>query len=125
MSDYGYEPTLRACAASLRRLGLEYVDLYLLHWPVPSDFETTIAAYRAAGKLLAEGRVRAIGVSNFSLRDLRTLTSRSALRMSSPPTGPKRFTSRTSLSGRTRCTRSPDTIPYNDRRAVTGGGPMR
>ena len=48
MGDYGYESTLRAFDASLRKLGLEYVDLYLLHWPMPSNFEATIASYRNA-----------------------------------------------------------------------------
>jgi diketogulonate reductase-like aldo/keto reductase len=74
LSDYGYEKALRAFESSLRRLGLDYLDLYLLHWPVPSDFETTIASYQALEKLLAEGRVRAIGVSNFSAQHLKTLT---------------------------------------------------
>jgi diketogulonate reductase-like aldo/keto reductase len=74
LTDYGYESALRACVASLHRLRLEYVDLYLLHWPVPSNYEATIASYKAAEKLLADGRVRAIGVSNFSASDLRTLT---------------------------------------------------
>src|SRR5436190_1953101 len=59
ISDYGYEPALRAFDASLRRLGLDYVDSYLLHWPMPSDFEATVAAYRAAETLLADGRTPA------------------------------------------------------------------
>jgi diketogulonate reductase-like aldo/keto reductase len=50
----------------LGRLGLDYVDLYLLHWPVPTNFEVTVQSYRAAERLLKEGRTRAIGVSNFS-----------------------------------------------------------
>ncbi len=79
MTDYGYEHTLRAFDASLRKLGLEYVDLYLLHWPVPSDFDATVASYRAAEKLLAEGRVRAIGVSNFSAKHLETLLARAVV----------------------------------------------
>jgi diketogulonate reductase-like aldo/keto reductase len=70
ISDYGYERALRACDASLRKLGLDYVDLYLLHWPVPSDFAATVAPYQAAEKLLADGRVRAIGVANFSPKHL-------------------------------------------------------
>jgi len=73
MSDYGSERTLRAFEVSLRKLGLDYLDLYLLHWPVPSDFDTTVAAYRIAETLLAEGRVRAIGVSNFSAKHLERL----------------------------------------------------
>src|SRR4051812_16577554 len=52
MSDYGYDRTLRAFDVSQRKLGLDSVDLYLLHWPVPTDFETTVASYKAAEKLL-------------------------------------------------------------------------
>ena len=77
LSEYGYESALRAFNASLRRLGLDYVDLYLLHWPVPSNFDATVASYRAAEKLLAEGRVRAIGVSNFSPTHLKNCMERS------------------------------------------------
>jgi diketogulonate reductase-like aldo/keto reductase len=75
ISDYGYERALRAFDVSLRKLGLEYVDLYLLHQPLPSDFEATVASYRAAEKLLADGRVRAIGVSNFSEKNLADLAA--------------------------------------------------
>ena len=74
--DYGYEPALRAFDASLRRLGLDYVDLYLLHWPVPGDFGATVASYKAAEKMLGEGRARAIGVSNFNTRHLDELIRR-------------------------------------------------
>jgi 2,5-diketo-D-gluconate reductase A len=79
IADYGYEEALRAFEASLRRLGLDYVDLYLLHEPVPSDFNSTIAAYEALAELLADGRVRAIGVSNFSSRHLEALVGRTAV----------------------------------------------
>jgi diketogulonate reductase-like aldo/keto reductase len=79
MSDYGYDRTLRAFGISQRKLGLDYVDLYLLHWPVPTDFETTVASYKAAEKLLEEGRVRAVGVSNFSPRDLDHLIARTSV----------------------------------------------
>jgi diketogulonate reductase-like aldo/keto reductase len=79
ISDYGYERALRAFDASLHRLGLDYVDSYLLHWPMPSDFEATVAAYRAAENLLADGRVRAIGVCNFSPKNLDDLIARSSV----------------------------------------------
>lgn len=73
ISDFGFEQALRACDVSLRKLGLDYVDLYLIHWPVPKNFEATIAAYKAAEQLLADGKTRAIGVSNFSPQHLETL----------------------------------------------------
>jgi diketogulonate reductase-like aldo/keto reductase len=76
ISDYGYDSALRAFDASLRRLGMDYVDLYLLHWPVPSDLDATVASYRAVEKVLADGRARAIGVCNHSPRHLETLISR-------------------------------------------------
>ncbi|MBA0207734.1 aldo/keto reductase [Pectobacterium brasiliense] len=70
ISDYGYDSTLHAFDRSLRKLGLDYLDLYLLHWPMPTDFDATVASWKAAEKLLADGRVRAIGVSNFSAQHL-------------------------------------------------------
>src|SRR4051812_32600206 len=73
ISDYGHEAAKVGFEASLRRLGLEHVDLYLLHQPVPTHFDDTIAAYRAAETFLAGGRAKAIGVSNFSAEHLRTL----------------------------------------------------
>lgn len=76
VTDYGYESALRAFDASLRRLGLEYLDLYLLHWPLPSNFDATVASYRALEKLLADGRVRAIGVCNFGQQHLQALIDR-------------------------------------------------
>jgi diketogulonate reductase-like aldo/keto reductase len=82
VTDFGYESALRAFDASMRRLGLDYLDLYLLHWPVPSDFESTIAAYRAAEKLLADGRTRAIGVCNFGTKHLERLIERTSVRPS-------------------------------------------
>ncbi|MGE3151317.1 MAG: aldo/keto reductase [Nitrospiraceae bacterium] len=66
ISDYGYDAALRAFDVSVNKLGVEYLDLYLLHWPVPSSWNETIAAWQAAKKLLADGRVRAIGVCNFT-----------------------------------------------------------
>lgn len=60
--DHGFEETLTAFNESLEKLGMEYVDLYLIHWPVPGKYLTT---WRALEKLYEEGRVKAIGVSNF------------------------------------------------------------
>jgi diketogulonate reductase-like aldo/keto reductase len=64
-SDHGYEAALRAFDESLTRLGLEFVDLYLIHWPVERHRSDT---WRALEKLYAEGRCRAIGVSNYMIR---------------------------------------------------------
>ncbi|CAL9614256.1 aldo/keto reductase [Streptomyces sp. enrichment culture] len=63
-SEQGYDSTLRAFDASLERLGLDYVDLYLIHWPVPAR-DAYVDTYKAFEKILADGRARAIGVSNF------------------------------------------------------------
>jgi len=65
ISDYGYEATLHAFEKSAGKLGVERLDLLLLHQPLPSRFDLTLDAYRALEKLLADGRVRAIGVGNF------------------------------------------------------------
>ncbi|AWW36811.1 MULTISPECIES: aldo/keto reductase [Streptomyces] len=62
--DQGYDATLRAFDVSLGKLGLDYVDLYLIHWPMPSKGKF-VDTYKAFESLLADGRVRAIGVSNF------------------------------------------------------------
>lgn len=76
MHDFGHDEALRAFDKSMAKLGLDYLDLYLLHWPIPSDFGNTVASYQAAQKLLAEGRVRAIGVSNFTPAQLDDLIRR-------------------------------------------------
>lgn len=73
LADYGYEAALRAFDRSMSNLGLDYLDLYLLHWPSPSSFDLTIAAYQAAEKLRAEGRIRSIGVCNFNAGHLEAL----------------------------------------------------
>ena len=66
VSDYGYDRALHGFDVSTRKLGLDTVDLYLLHQPLPQAPDDTVGAYKAAERLLAEGRTRAIGVSNFS-----------------------------------------------------------
>ncbi|MFC5287910.1 aldo/keto reductase [Actinokineospora guangxiensis] len=63
-SDQGYDTTLRAFDASLDRLGMDYVDLYLIHWPTPKR-ALYVDTWRAFEKLRADGRARSIGVSNF------------------------------------------------------------
>ncbi|MDT0125052.1 aldo/keto reductase [Paenibacillus sp. RRE4] len=69
-SDQGYESTLAAFEESMQRLELEYLDLYLIHWPVKGKYKDT---WRALEKLYKEGRVRAIGVSNFQIHHLEDL----------------------------------------------------
>ncbi|MYW96161.1 aldo/keto reductase [Amycolatopsis rubida] len=65
ISDYGYDETLHSFDKSAGKLGVDQIDLLLLHQPVPTDFARTIGAYKALEKLLADGKVRAIGISNF------------------------------------------------------------
>ncbi|MED3624113.1 aldo/keto reductase [Neobacillus thermocopriae] len=69
-SDQGYESTLQAYETSLKKLGLEYLDLYLIHWPGKDKYKET---WKALEKLYKEGRVRAIGVSNFHIHHLEEL----------------------------------------------------
>jgi diketogulonate reductase-like aldo/keto reductase len=66
-SDQGYESTLQAFNKSLKRLDLSYLDLYLIHWPVPGMSEET---WKAMVRLLQEQKTRAIGVSNYDIGDL-------------------------------------------------------
>src|SRR3954467_9806958 len=65
ISDYGYDETLHAFDKSARKLGVDQIDLLILHQALPSAFDQTLDAYRALETLLADGKVRAIGVSNF------------------------------------------------------------
>ncbi len=73
-SDQGYDSTLRAFEGSLKRLGLDYLDLYLVHFPVPDVRKET---WRAMETLLQKERCRAIGVSNFTIRHLEELIEES------------------------------------------------
>jgi len=75
-ADQGYDSALRAFDASLARLGFDYVDLYLLHWPVAGK---RLDSWRALEKLHAEGRARAIGVSNFLVPHLEELLVHASL----------------------------------------------
>ncbi len=76
ISDYGYDEALHAFDKSAGKLGVEQIDLLLLHQPLTSDFEKTVGAYKALEKLLADGKVRAIGVSNFMPHVLANLLER-------------------------------------------------
>ncbi|MGM7681071.1 aldo/keto reductase [Cytobacillus sp. Hm23] len=69
-SDQGFESTLRAFEESLARLNLDYLDLYLIHWPVEGKYKET---WRALEQLYKDGKVRAIGVSNFHVHHLQDL----------------------------------------------------
>ena len=71
-SDHGYDSAFAAFDASCDRLGLEYVDLYLIHWPAPGR-DRYVDTWRAMEKIYADGRTRAIGVSNFQANHLRRL----------------------------------------------------
>ena len=73
ISDYGYDETLHAFEKSARKLGVAQIDLLILHQALPSEFDKTLAAYRALETLLADGKVRAIGVSNFMVDHLTRL----------------------------------------------------
>ena len=65
ITDYGYDKTLHAFDKSARKLGIDRIDLLILHQALPGEFDRTIGAYKALETLLADGKVRAIGVSNF------------------------------------------------------------
>lgn len=79
ISDYGYDEALRGFEKSARKLDVNTVDLLLLHQPLAADFDKTVAAYKAIETLLADGRVRAIGVSNQTPAELDELISRTGV----------------------------------------------
>ncbi len=68
-ADQGYENTIKAFDASLEKLGIDYVDLYLIHWPTPK-FDQYVETYKALENLYKEGRSKAIGVCNFDIEHL-------------------------------------------------------
>jgi diketogulonate reductase-like aldo/keto reductase len=73
ISDYGYDQTLHGFEKSARKLRVDQIDLLILHQALPSQFGLTLEAYRALETLLADGKVRAIGVSNFMVEHLTRL----------------------------------------------------
>jgi 2,5-diketo-D-gluconate reductase A len=77
-ADHGYDSTKKALDASLRRLNMDYVDLYLIHWPLPR-LDRYVDSWRAMEELLAEGKTRAIGVSNFLAEHLDRLAEGSSV----------------------------------------------
>lgn len=70
ITDFGYDATLHAFDKAVGKLGIEQLDLLILHQALPGEFALTVAAYKALEKLYADGKVRAIGVSNFMPRHL-------------------------------------------------------
>jgi diketogulonate reductase-like aldo/keto reductase len=79
ISDYGYKETLHGFEKSARKLGVDQIDLLILHQPLPSAFDRTLEAYRALETLLADSKVRAIGVSNFMVEYLTALLDRATV----------------------------------------------
>jgi len=77
-ADQGYEETLKAFDVSMEKLGLDYLDLYLIHWPVPL-FDKYVETWKALEKLYKDGRVRAIGVCNFQTYHLERLIEESEI----------------------------------------------
>ncbi len=77
-SEQGYESTLKAFDTSLKKLGTDYVDLYLIHWPTPSK-DLFMETWRAFVKLKEEGRAKSIGVSNFRTADLERVIKESGV----------------------------------------------
>ncbi|MFJ7995873.1 aldo/keto reductase [Streptomyces sp. NPDC096310] len=77
-AEQGYDTTLRAFDVSLGKLGLDHVDLYLIHWPTPAA-DKYVDTYKAFEKILADGRARAIGVSNFLPEHLERLTGETSV----------------------------------------------
>ncbi|MDN5386589.1 MULTISPECIES: aldo/keto reductase [Bacillus] len=75
--DLGYDETIAAYEASLEKLGLDYLDLYLIHWPVEGRYK---AAWKALETLYEQGRVKAIGVSNFHVHHLEDLLKDAAVK---------------------------------------------
>ncbi|KRE52469.1 aldo/keto reductase [Phycicoccus sp. Soil748] len=79
ISDYGYDQTLHGFDKSAGKLGVDQIDLLILHQALPSTFDKTLEAYRALETLLEQGKVRAIGVSNFMVEHLNRLLEKATV----------------------------------------------
>jgi diketogulonate reductase-like aldo/keto reductase len=79
ISDYGYDETLHGFDKSAGKLGVDQIDLLILHQALPSAFDKTLEAYRALERLYADGKVRAIGVSNFMVEHLTRLLDKASV----------------------------------------------
>lgn len=79
ISDFGYDETLHAFEKSTGKLGVDQLDLLILHQALPTRFDLTLGAYKALETLLADGRVRAIGVSNFMAEHLDKLAAETSI----------------------------------------------
>jgi diketogulonate reductase-like aldo/keto reductase len=79
ISDYGYDQTLHGFDKGARKLDVDHIDLLILHQALPSDFDKTLEAYRALETLLEQGKVRAIGVSNFMVEHLNRLLEKATV----------------------------------------------
>ncbi len=79
ISDYGYDQTLHGFEKSAAKIGVDQIDLLILHQALPSEFDKTLEAYRALETLLEQGKVRAIGVSNFMVDHLTSLLEKATV----------------------------------------------
>lgn len=83
-SEHGYDNTMRAFEKTMAELGLDYLDMYLIHWPVPVDYKRDshaidLSTWRALEQLYKEGRVKVIGVANFMVRHLEPLIQKAEI----------------------------------------------
>lgn len=82
--DHGYDKTMAAFEGTMKRLDMDYLDLYLIHWPIPADFrdsweEANAGSWKAFEELYSAGRIRSIGVSNFHPRHIKALMETAAV----------------------------------------------
>lgn len=89
ISEYGYDQTLHAFETRIRKLGVDHIDLLLLHQALRGEFDKTLAAHRALETLLADGKVRAIGVSNLVVAGYRHPVDAAAEAHACSPTRPQ------------------------------------